>query len=240
MGEVKKADYGISNTTKVVLMLSRMHWKKGVDLLIDAASEIDDVAFLIAGDGPEMEKYRADTHTLADAPTRRLLRAALLDMTDIEDYGEQVQSAYGLEETEWSRELGKVWEGELIERQFSADSRPFDGVPQRAARFPDPYNMGVNAEVFLYDKTMPVEPKTLMMYYKRLREIDVPEMMASIIAETGDQPWAYYRDMTRQLRPQGKSWRHLRRARREKKKRTHTPQSMVGLSTYLIRNGGSN
>ena len=36
----------------------------------------------------------------------------------------------------------------------------------------------------LYDKTMPVEPKTLMMYYKRLREIDVPEMMASIIAET--------------------------------------------------------
>ena len=38
-----------------------------------------------------------------------------------------------------------------------------------------------------------------MMYYKRLREIDVPEMMASIIAETGDQPWAYYRDMTRQL-----------------------------------------
>ena len=64
MGEVKKSDYGISNTTKVVLMLSRMHWKKGVDLLIDAASEIDDVAFLIAGDGPEMEKYRAQAHAL--------------------------------------------------------------------------------------------------------------------------------------------------------------------------------
>ena len=58
--------------------------------------------------------------------------------------------------------------------------------------------MGVNARCW-YDKTMPVEPKTLMMYYKRLREIDVSEMMASIIAETGDQPWAYYRDMTRQV-----------------------------------------
>ena len=147
----------------------------------------------------EMKKYRADTHPLADAPTRRLLRATLLDMKDIEDYGEQVQLAFGLEETEWSSELGKAWEGELIEKQFSAVPRPFDGVPQRDTRFPDPYNMGVNAEVFLYDKTMPVEPKTLMMYYKRLREIDVPEMMASIIAETGDQPWAYYRDMTRQL-----------------------------------------
>ena len=38
-----------------------------------------------------------------------------------------------------------------------------------------------------------------MMLFKRLREIDVPEMMASIIVETKDQPWGYYRDMTRQL-----------------------------------------
>ena len=45
-------------------MLSRMHWKKGVDLLIDAASEIDDVVFLIAGDGPEIKKYRAQAHAL--------------------------------------------------------------------------------------------------------------------------------------------------------------------------------
>ncbi len=59
--------------------------------------------------------------------------------------------------------------------------------------------MGVNAEVFLYDEEMPPEPKTLMMFYKRLREIDVPEMMASIIAETPDKKWGYYQDMTRQL-----------------------------------------
>jgi hypothetical protein len=38
-----------------------------------------------------------------------------------------------------------------------------------------------------------------MMFYKRLREIDVPEMMASILNETPDKPWDYYRDMTRQL-----------------------------------------
>jgi len=34
--------------------------------------------------------------------------------------------------------------------------------------------MGVNAEVFLYDEQFPPEPKTLMMFYKRLREVDVP------------------------------------------------------------------
>jgi hypothetical protein len=53
--------------------------------------------------------------------------------------------------------------------------------------------------VFIYDESLPPKPKALMMLYKRLREIDVPEMMASILVETKDQPWGYYRDMTRQL-----------------------------------------
>ena len=75
----------------------------------------------------------------------------------------------------------------------------YDGAPKRDNRFPDPYNMGVNAESFLYNEQYPPEPKTLMMFYKRLREIDVPEMMSSIIAETPGKPWDYYRDMTRQL-----------------------------------------
>jgi hypothetical protein len=86
-----------------------------------------------------------------------------------------------------------------IQRQHSAQPYRFNGVPRRDERFPDPYNMGVNAEVFLYEPAFPPEPKTVMMFYKRLREIDVPEMMASIIAETPNQPWDYYRDMTRQL-----------------------------------------
>ncbi|WP_218280021.1 hypothetical protein [Verrucomicrobium spinosum] len=75
----------------------------------------------------------------------------------------------------------------------------YDKTPRRDERFPDPYNMGVHAEEFLYDPQYSARDKTLMMYYKRLREIDVPEMMASILTETPDKPWGYYRDMTRQL-----------------------------------------
>jgi hypothetical protein len=89
--------------------------------------------------------------------------------------------------------------GGVPARQFSAKPPAYDKVPKRDERFVDSYNMGVHAEAFLYDETMPVEPKTLMLYYKRLREIDVPEMMASIIAETSDKPWDYTVDMTRQL-----------------------------------------
>src|SRR5216117_718103 len=62
-----------------------------------------------------------------------------------------------------------------LPRQYSARPCRYDPVPQRDERFPDPYNMGVNAEVFLYDRQFPPDPKTLMIFYKRLREVDVPE-----------------------------------------------------------------
>jgi hypothetical protein len=57
----------------------------------------------------------------------------------------------------------------------------------------------VNAESFLYNENFPARAKALMMLYKRLREIDVPEMMASIITQTPGKPWGYYHDMSRQL-----------------------------------------
>ena len=40
---------------------------------------------------------------------------------------------------------------EPLERRFSAQPYVPNFVPVRDARFPDPYNMGVNAEVFLHD-----------------------------------------------------------------------------------------
>jgi hypothetical protein len=82
---------------------------------------------------------------------------------------------------------------------FSKQPYQYDPVPKRDARFRDSYNAGVNPEAFLYDERFSPRDKTLMMFYKRLREIDVPEMMASIIHQTPGKPWRYYRDMSRQL-----------------------------------------
>ncbi len=59
--------------------------------------------------------------------------------------------------------------------------------------------MGVNAEAYLYDPQFDDRSKVVMMFFKRLREIDVPEVMASILAQTDDKPFEYVRDMTRQL-----------------------------------------
>ena len=163
-----------------------------------------------------LEKHLADTNLLVDAPSARLCRFALLELDDMLRFGAGAISSLMSEEcrhrtSEWLTLLddclmaagglhGAAVLGEkAVIRRYSVQPHKYDPVPRRDPRFPDPYNMGVNAEVFLYDPNFAPQPKTLMMFYKRLREIDVPEMMASIISETADKPWDYYRDMTRQL-----------------------------------------
>jgi hypothetical protein len=163
-----------------------------------------------------LERHLQDTNRLVDQPSARVCRFALLELDDMLKFGERtiaalVDAACRQRSADWLSLLDNCLgaAGGLHgadkpapnagQRLHSAKPYKYDRVPKRDERFPDPYNMGVNAEVFLYDQKFPPDPKTLMMFYKRLREVDVPEMMASIITETTDKPWEYYRDMTRQL-----------------------------------------
>ena len=182
----------------------------------------------------DIEKYMAETNPLTDAPSRRLLRFALLELHEMDQFGMKCIAALGSPKDmrEWfttvldhlaiasgmitcapiapasgrrepavqdsNRGLTPPARQELP-RRYSAMPYRYDPVPKRDERFSDPWNQGVNAEAFLYDEAKPARAKALMMLYKRLREIDVPEMMASIIAQTPGKPWGYYRDMSRQL-----------------------------------------
>lgn len=164
-----------------------------------------------------LERHQRETNRLVDHPSFRLCRFALIEVGEMIAFGEKALAQLLTPErrvalASWTdllaRQLAQAGtldghapevSAPMIARMFSATPYVFDGIPRRDERFADSYNMGVHAEVFLYDDTLPPEPKTLMMYYKRLREIDVPEMMASIIAETTGKPWAYTVDMTRQL-----------------------------------------
>lgn len=156
------------------------------------------------------------TNRLVDHPSVRICRFALLEVDDMIAYGRQaitqlVSAAQREQHQPWTQHLthllaqagGLAGEAEPapgpLLRFTPPAAQTYDPVPQRDERFPDPYNMGVHAEAFLYDESFPPGPKTLMMFYKRLREIDVPEMMASILAETTGKPWDYTVDMTRQL-----------------------------------------
>ena len=163
-----------------------------------------------------LQHHLAETNPLVDHPSVRAIRFALLEIGEMIALGQasldtMVDAAQRGAADGWLGLLNRCLASagaldgtaepaqETVERQHSAKPYRYDGTPRRDERFPDPFNMGVNAEAFLYDEQYEPEPKTLMMFYKRLREIDVPEMMSSIIAETPGKPWGYYRDMTRQL-----------------------------------------
>jgi hypothetical protein len=162
-----------------------------------------------------------ETNRLLDHQTFRVCRMAVVELQDVLDYGVETLRCLvpdGL------AEVGTAWESCLrqcleaagglsgaddptgtgdasgpVEPMYSRNPRPYDGVVQRDERFIDPYNMGVNAEAMLFDPDVPPLPKTLMLYFKRMREIDVPEMMSSILAETKGKTWEYYKEMSRQM-----------------------------------------
>lgn len=163
-----------------------------------------------------LKKHMAETNLLVDHPSFRACRFALVELTEAYEFGtEAIESMVSPETrariTAWLQLLDDCLAAagglngacdkiaKAVIPKYSAKPFIYDGFPKRDERFPDPYNMGVNAEVFLYTENFPPEPKTLMMFYKRIREIDVPEMMASIITETEGKPWDYYRDLIRQL-----------------------------------------
>ncbi len=163
-----------------------------------------------------LARHLADTNPLADAPSVRVCRFARLELGDMLAFGreaiEKLVDADG-------RQAMRLWlailsgalaaaggldgavepSGRPVERLHSATPYVYDPVPRRDERFADLFNQGVNPEAFLYSPAFEARPKTLMMLYKRIREVDVPEMMAGIITQTKGKPWGYYRDMSRQL-----------------------------------------
>lgn len=168
-----------------------------------------------------LEDYRQTTNLLADAPSVRITRFCQIELEEIRTFGQQavtslVDDASRSNLAMWIALLKQALQsaggvsGRLTQAEpssivmtppphFSAVSFQYDPVPRRDSRFHDSFNGGVNPEAFLYDEQFQPRDKVLMMLYKRLREIDVPEMMASILQQTPGKPWKYYADMSRQL-----------------------------------------
>lgn len=163
------------------------------------------------------ENLQQQAHPLADAPSVRIAKLMSFELRELIDFGSKAIECLVDDEC---RERLHPWIQHLQNCIASAggltgvddestdvpppwhSKQPYviDKEPKRDERFHDSYNAGVNPEAFLYDERFSARDKTLMMYYKRIREIDVPEMMATIIAElTDDEPWEFHMEMSRQL-----------------------------------------
>ncbi len=166
------------------------------------------------------ERLRDQAHPLADAPTVRVARLIHFELGDVRNFGQQAILCLVGDE---SKQAMKPWlqmleqclvaaghiDGTTLDENhsrpipeavFSKTPYQYQPEPQRDERFQDPFNAGVNPEAFLYDESYPARAKTLMMYYKRIRELDVPEMMASILHDLrSEEPWDFHMEMSRQL-----------------------------------------
>jgi hypothetical protein len=151
-----------------------------------------------------------------DQPTCRILRQAIAEEEQMVEWGEAAISA--LVKTDDDRRTAAEWEAHL-----SAYLRAAGGVtgenpsgetlpaprgtepfvpeldPRRDPRSGDIYNFHYRCNDVYLDKEADWDERVLALMYKRFHEMDVPEMMSSIVLQTKGKPWEYYRDMGRQL-----------------------------------------
>lgn len=85
---VSRGQFGTPDDATVVLVLSRMHWKKGVDTILSAIAQSPGLYLWLAGDGPEKAKYEALAQSLGVVDRVRFLgwrtdRKALIEAADI-------------------------------------------------------------------------------------------------------------------------------------------------------------
>ena len=161
-----------------------------------------------------LARHLADTNPLTDAPSVRVCRFARLELADMIDFGRRSLACLVDDEaraghaSRGSRLLddclaaaggldGTAQPSDRADRAASLGNalRLRPGPPARRA-LPGPLQPGRQRRGVPLRPGVRPRPKALMMLYKRLREIDVPEMMASIIHETKGKPWDYYRDMS--------------------------------------------
>jgi hypothetical protein len=146
----------------------------------------------------ELKEYLATSNPLADHPSMRIVEPALRDETRALAWGRAAVDAIGGEAREWRRHLHDVSAGAPVAVLRSGDgARP--RAVRRDERFRDPYNESADIDRYCEDPARPADERAYALAYKRLREMDVPEWMAPIIADAAGQPWELIVDLSRQL-----------------------------------------
>jgi len=164
-------------------------------------------------------RHLEETNRLFDHPTWRLIRFAAQEEEEMIAWGEQAidaliggDAAQKAQADAWAAHLNAYLMaagGVAGDEPVPADQEPpapratapfvpsFD--PKRDARSGAIYNFYYRPDGVYTDPEADLDERNLALMFKRLHEMDVPEMMASILGETHGKPWTYYREMARQL-----------------------------------------
>jgi hypothetical protein len=158
-----------------------------------------------------LRAYLDAANPLADHPSVRIVEAALRDEERRAAWSAAAAAALPCD-PDWPEtvvallaaaggllgddERGDAPAGPL---RAAAGPPPADRAVRRDERFADPYNQSGRIDEYYADEARPADERAYALAYKRLREMDVPEWMAPIIAEAGDQPFALTLALSRQL-----------------------------------------
>jgi hypothetical protein len=160
--------------------------------------------------------HLADSHPVADQPTRRLLRFALAEEEDQIAWGTAALAAMRQREQRASSDTAlAAWRDHLGVYLAAAGGINGDAprlapeslppprtalaepgrVPARDARFPHVWNSrGVPPT-----SDRPVHERLWWLMNVRLNEMHVSELIATVIVDWRDQPWDFYHDLARHL-----------------------------------------
>ncbi|MCG3210389.1 MAG: hypothetical protein FOGNACKC_04020 [Anaerolineae bacterium] len=156
-------------------------------------------------------EYMAQTNALADQPTVRLLKLALVEE---EEHLTLLQAAfeYALRRQPDLQPAAEAWAGTLAALLSAAGGidgcdRP-DPAALRPVRAAEPYviprRLGRDDTFtriwdFLHVDNMRVDERLAQMIATRLSEITAAEGLGYVLWETKDQPWPFYIDLSRHL-----------------------------------------
>lgn len=174
-------------------------------------------------------EHLTETNPLVDQPTRRFLRFMVQEEEEMIQWG---QAALQAMLTEENRAQAEAWESHLrayleaaggitgssvthtpthphtpsLPPARAAQPLEPDWTPRRDRRF-ESFNYHFPPHWVYAQEDRPASERMLALVCKRLLEMDVPEMMASIIwkareealAEGKPKPWSYSADMCRQV-----------------------------------------
>ncbi len=164
-----------------------------------------------------MNRHRTEANPLADQPTLRLLRFILLEEEEQLAWGQRALNTLIPPQQETAQADARLaWANHLQSYLDAAGGIDGDGERTTAAQLPparaaepfEPVRSPMRDQRFsrLWDsrgigpgEEASPDERNWWMFYVRLTEMHVPELLALIIYDWDGQPWEFYRDMARQL-----------------------------------------
>ena len=193
-------DVGTAPDERLALVFDELAHARGTGELLAGIYTVVRAALADA-----LRSYLATANPLADHPSVRVVEAALRDEERAVEWGRAASAAVPVEKG-WPQRIaallgglldgGEVGEPPCQLRSTAGPPVP-DRVVRRDERFVDPFNQSALIDAYCDDESRPADERAYALAYKRLREIDVPEWMAPIVAETPE--FELRRELSRQL-----------------------------------------